>query len=184
MSPAEFAEQFERLTAHFHLPTDGTRDTLAVDWLKALQHYHVDAFEHAVTQLTQTSTDRFWPALGRVLEVIKTRISRYDKFNGKCEGCGGSGWVEAPPFESNGLIYGNTVQRCLKCGIPEPQIESHRRRSITSVQAHEYQAGRFGRDQMPAGLEAKHPEKPGNPELRHMIAAFRAKFANSGEDLA
>ena len=176
MTTAEFDRQFARLASHFHLPQDETRDTLAVDWMKALQHYHADALEHAVTELTRTATDRFWPALGRVLELIRSRIGRYDKAPGKCATCHGSTWIEAQPWKSNGVIY-EGLQRCPDCGIPAPQLHDRKvSQPVSRLECHEYRSGRYGRDLMPEGLRAKHPEQPGNPELRAMLERFRAKF--------
>lgn len=184
MTSGEWHEQWHRLD-HFRISAEADRNDLELEWFAQLKHFHVDAVEHGITQLIGTATDNFLPGLGLLREYIHARLGRYDKVPGKCATCHGSGWKEAAPFKSNNLIYANTVERCLDCGIPEPKLEgvNRRRESITEVQRHEYQAGRFGRDQMPPGLEAKHPEKPGNPELRQMIAAFRAKFANK-EDLA
>lgn len=184
MNPAEFDDQFNRLTAHFHLPPDESRETLALDWLKALEHHHIDAFEHAVTELTKTATDRYWPALGKINEIIAGRRSRYDRTPGKCATCHGSTWIEAQPWKSNGIIYDGN-QRCPDCGIPAPQSHDHKRvHGLTPSEFHDHHAGRSRQNLMPPGLEAKHPEKPGNPELRQMIAAFRAKFANKDEEIA
>lgn len=183
MTAAEFDRQFSRLAAHFYLPQDETRETLAVDWLKALQHYHVDAFEHAVTELTRTSEDRFWPALGKVIGLIKARLGRYDKAPGKCATCHGSTWIETQPWIAHGIIY-EGLQRCPDCGVPAPQ--GHERRvmqPLTSVQFHEYRAGRYGRELMPAGSEAKHPERVANPEFAKWAEDLRKRlFGASVED--
>jgi hypothetical protein len=187
MTAAEFETQFSRLAAHFHLPADASRDTLAVDWLKALQHYHVDALEHAVTELTKTSTDRFWPALGRVMELIKSRIGRYDRTPGACATCHGSTWIEAQPWKANGQIY-TGVQRCPDCGIPAPQSDERRNsQPLTSVEFHEYQAGRYMRTQMPPGLDAKPTREGEKTEMREAMARLHAKLfgmRNAKGDLA
>lgn len=182
MTGDEFDGQFSRLAAHFHLPSDETRETLAVDWLRSLQHYHVDALEHAVTELTRTSEDRYWPALGKVIGLIKARIGRYDRPAGKCGTCFGSTWVEAPAFQGNGLIYANVLSRCPDCGIPAPKVESHgRREPVSDLQLHEYHAGRFGRQQMPAGSEAKPSDQPVNPEMKATFEALRHRLFGVSE---
>lgn len=182
MTNVEFDHQFVRLSAHFHLPQD-ERDTIQADWFAALKHYHMEALDHAVTELSNTATDRYWPALGKVLEIIKARLGRYDRTPGECSTCGGSGWVESPPFKANGIIYSNTLVRCQHCGIPAPKAESHARRApLTDIEAHEYAQGRYGRDQMPEGLKAKHPEKPGNPEFKAWADRLRKKLFGVAED--
>ena len=176
MTGAEFDQQFARLAAHFHLPADESRDTIAADWCAALQHYHADALEHSVTELTRTATDRFWPALGKVLDLIKARIGRYDRAPGKCRTCNGSTWIDAQPWKSNGIVY-EGLQRCPDCGVPPPQ--SHERKAIhalTSIEFHEHQKGRYGRDLMPPGMEAKHPETPGNAELKAWCEQLKKKL--------
>lgn len=182
MTNAEFDRQFVRLSIHFHLPQD-ERDTIQADWFAAMKHFHVEAFDHAVTELVRTATERYWPALGRVMEIIKARIGRYDRTPGECLTCGGSGWVEASAFKSNGLIYSNALMRCQHCGIPAPAAETHSRRSVlTDIEAHEHAQGRYGRDQMPDGLKAKHPEKLGNPEFKAWAEQLRVKLFGVQED--
>lgn len=182
MTFIEWEGQWARLN-QFHTRGDVDRDTLSAEWFAQLKHYHVDAVDHGITQLIGGARDNFLPGLGLLKDHIKTRLARYDRTPGKCGECGGSGWVDAPPFKSNGLVYANVVTRCLVCGIPAPQIEANpRREPLTELQAHEYRARRYGRQQMPEGLEDKHPEKAGLPELRQMIAGFRAKFVS--EDVA
>lgn len=181
MTFAEWDAQWARLNP-FHTRGDVDREQLSAEWFAQLKHFHVDAVDHGITQLIGGAKDNFLPGLGLLKDHIRARLARYDRVPGKCGACGGSGWVDAPPFKSNGLVYANVVSRCLVCGIPAPQIETHARREpLTELQAHEYHAGRFGRSQMPQGLDDRHPERAGNPELKHMIAAFRAKFANTEE---
>ncbi len=183
MTVAEWGSQWTRLN-QFNTRGDVDRDQLSGEWFAQLKHFHVDAVDHGITQLIGHAKDNFLPGLGLLKDFIQARLGRYDKTPGKCGSCGGSGWVDASPFKSNGLVYANTVARCQVCGIPAPQIEPSRREPLTELQQHEYLAGRYGRSQMPPGLEARHPDKPGNPELRQMIAGFRAKFANSQDELA
>lgn len=182
MTGAEFDQQFARLAAHFHLPQDESRDTIAADWCAALKHYHVDALEHAVTELTRTATDRYWPALGKVMELIKARIGRYDKAQGKCATCHGSTWIEAQPWKSNGIVY-EGVQRCPDCATPAPQTNERKTiQPLTSLEFHEYQKGRYGRELMPPGLEAKHPEKVVNPEFKVWAEALKKRLFGQKED--
>lgn len=39
MNAAGFDEQFNRVAAHFHLPTDSSRETVAMEWFRAVEHY-------------------------------------------------------------------------------------------------------------------------------------------------
>lgn len=177
MTPAEFDDQFNRLTAHFHLPADGSRETIALDWLKALEHYHVDALERGVSHLIRTETDRYWPALGAVMQAVRDKMAGMAPAHGKCLTCHGSKWIEVAPFKSNGMIYENVCQRCPDCGTPAPTVGEQRGRH--SLTATEYQAWRndeHARDYMPEGLKAK-PWRDEAARLAHkrtMLAAFAA----------
>lgn len=177
MSLQEFETQFGRLTAHFHLPADDSRDTLAIDWFKALEHYHVDAFDHAITELTKISQDRFWPPLGKVVGTIRARIDKYERAAGKCATCHGATWIESAPFKSNVMIYENVVIRCPDCGIPAPQYTaSDRRQPLTSREYAEWRIGDDPKQFMPSGLEAK-PWKSDDAREAHraeMKAAFES----------
>jgi hypothetical protein len=180
MSAAEFDTQFGRLAAHFHLPADGTRDTLALDWLKALQHYHVDALDHAIDELIRTSEDRYWPALGKVIVLIKSRIDRYDRQHGKCGTCHGSTWIEAQPWKSNGIVY-EGMQRCPDCGVPAPKMDEHKvSQTISRVEYAEYKAGRYGRELMPPGMEAKPTREGERTEMREFFDRLRLKLFGKG----
>lgn len=161
MTTAEWDAQWARL-AQFRVGGDADRDTVSAEWFAQLKHYHVDAIDHAITQLIGSAKDTFLPGLGLLKDFIQQRMGRYDKFNGKCDTCHGSGWVDAPLFRSNGIIYANAVSRCQSCGIPAPTVEDRgRRETVNSLQTAEYLAGRFGRSQMPEGCEAK-PRLPGD----------------------
>lgn len=176
MSPAEFDGQFNRLTAHFHLPTESNRDQVALDWLKAVEHYHVDALDHGVTDLIRQSQDRFWPSLGKLLVIVRGRIAGMEKA-GKCATCHGSGWLDSAPFKANGMIYENVVARCHDCGIPSPQYTapSHRQ----ELTAHEYaEWGRkeHDRNYMPHGLEAKTRPEGEVTEIKAAMERLRIKL--------
>lgn len=176
MNVGDFDTQFNRLTQHFHLPTDASRESLGVDWYKAVEHYHIDAMERAVTELIRTAQDRFWPPLGKLLTAIQSRFDKYDRSHGKCATCHGSTWIEAFPWKSNGMIYqGN--QRCPDCGIPAPQTHDRPQvRAVTRLELAEYQAGRSGRELMPPGLEGK-PRHEGDPfEMNAAMERLRIKL--------
>lgn len=184
MNLAEFEKQFHRLTDHFHLPADSSRDTIVDDWFAAVQHYHVEAFDHAVTELTRTATDRFWPALGKVLEVIKGRIGRYDRAPGACATCHGTTWIPAEPWKSNGLIY-EGLRRCPDCGVPAPtDMDRPLTHRPTDLELHEYRAGRYGRDLMPEWAKAKHPDQPGNADIKAAMDELRKRLFGVSEDSA
>lgn len=147
MNAADFDTQFSRLTAHFHLPVDASRETVAIDWFKALEHYHVDALERGVTELIRTHPDRFWPPLSKLLGAIKTKLAGYDKTRDKCQTCNGTTWIDATPWKSNSRVY-EGFQRCPDCGVPAPEYKSvGHREELTAV---EYQAWRDGTFQEPA----------------------------------
>lgn len=175
MTPADFDVQFNRLTAHFHLPADANREALALDWLKAFEHYHVDALDHAITDVTRTAQDRFWPSLGKVLGIVRGRIAGMEK-TGKCTTCHGSTWIDSAPFKSNGMIYENVVVRCPDCGVPAPQYAAPSHRE--PLTASEYAAWRRSEDQpqyMPEPCQARpHSEAP--PELKAVFEKLRIKL--------
>lgn len=174
MTLPEFDTQFSRLAGHFHMPTDASRETLAVDWFKAVQHYHVDALDYAITELIRTSEERFWPALGKVLKLIQTRFDKYARTNGKCATCHGSTWIESAPFKSNGMIYENVVVRCPDCGIPAPQYSApSNREPLTSREYAEWKIGDAPRQYMPAGLEAKPRPEGERTEMKAAMERLR-----------
>ncbi len=180
MNAAGFDEQFNRVAAHFHLPTDSSRETVAMEWFRAVEHYHIDALDHAVTHLIRQATDRFWPPLGKLLEIIRGRIAGMDKTRDKCATCHGSTWVDVWPYQVNGLVY-TGVQRCPDCGVPAPEMpkENPYRKPLTKAEYQAYLAGTFGRSAMPDGTGAKHPNRK-NPEIAALIDKFAAKFMRDG----
>lgn len=190
MTPAQFDDQFNRLTAHFHLPVDASRETLALDWLKAVEHYHVDALERAVTELIRTEQDRFWPALGKLLTLIKARIGRYDKTHGKCATCHGNTWIEAWPVVWDGRLY-EMYTRCPDCGIPAPQMKTPHpsARPATKDEYENWRHGEAMRDTMPEFAKAK-PWKSEAARLEHkaamreMFDRLRLKLFGSGNEAA
>lgn len=193
MTPAEFDDQFNRLTAHFHLPADASRETLALDWLRAVEHHHIDALDAAVTELIRTERDRFWPALGKVIGLIQARKSRYDQTPGRCQTCHGSTWIEAWPVVYDGRLY-EMFARCPDCGVPAPPMKTpHPYARPATKEAYEaWKDGEAMRDTMPEGAKAK-PWKPGarekhKAEMRAMFDQLRRKLFpelyRSGDDAA
>lgn len=175
MTYAEWEVQWRRLD-QFRVGGDADRSEVSAEWFAQLKHWHVDAVDHGITQLIGSAKDTFLPGLGLLKDYIQARIDRYDR-TGKCDVCGGSGWVDGVPFLSNGLVYANAVTRCTACGIPAPKVESSARREpLTDLQRHEYDAGRYGREQMPDGLQAKHPDQPGNPDLKAAFDQLKEKL--------
>lgn len=153
MNSADFDTQFSRLTAHFHLPADASRESLGMDWYQAVQGYDVAVLERAVTTLTRTSQDRFWPPLGRVLDLCRGRASGAP--SGKCQTCHGSTWIESAPFKSNGMIYDNCVIRCPDCRVPQPQYAPPAfRDGLTALEYREWSQGPNA-DTMPDGCKGK-----------------------------
>lgn len=188
MNAADFDAQFSRLTAHFHLPADASRETLAMDWFRALEHHHIDALDAAITELTRTATDRYWPALGKITELIRARQGRYDRAHGKCDTCHGATWIPAQAWKSNGMIY-DGLQRCPDCGIPAPQdINRRGARELTATEAQAHYSGQR-EDYMPDFAKAK-PWKSEAARLEHkraMREAFerlRIKLFGHSEDAA
>ena len=175
MTSDEFESQFSRLTAHFHLPTDDSRDVIALDWLKALQHYHVDALDLAVTELTRTSEDRYWPALGKIVGLIKTRIDKYERAHGQCRTCEGSTWVDAGLMKTRDNRVYDFVRRCPDCGVPEPKGGSTSHLTpLSEMERQIYMAGEWPMFPMPSdGRRKKGPRVAHNPtELRAWCAAM------------
>jgi hypothetical protein len=178
MTPADFDDQFNRLTNHFRMSADTDRHLVALEWLKAVEHYHIDALDHAVTELIRHSTDTFWPPLGKLLEIIRNRIAGLERVSNKCQTCNGSTWVEAWPWQVNGLVY-TGMSRCPDCGVPAPQDikQSSHRVPLTKVQYQQYLAGEYGRNVIEGAKRPNHK----NPEMQQLIAAFSAKFLKRGE---
>jgi len=187
MTFQEWQPQWARL-AHFHVSGDTDRGQLEAEWFAQLKHWHVDAVDHGVTKLIGGARDNFLPGLGLLKDHIQTRIGRYARTPGKCSTCHGSGWVDARPIKSNGMIYTQTA-RCPDCGIPAPQVESHGRyERPTDIEIHEWQEGRYLRDTMPDGLKAKPWDDAKRATHKaQMMAAFealRVKLFGHGEDAA
>jgi hypothetical protein len=181
MNAAEFDTQFNRLASHFHLPVDSTRESLVMDWFRALQGYDAESMERGVTHLITTERERFWPALGKVLEAIRIKSHGY-RSGSKCAACGGSGWLETHPFLSNGMVYENVLIRCGSCGVPSPNAEESRgRRPLTAAEYRAWSMGELSRDYMPEGLKAKHPQA-GNPDLKAAMAKLRIKLFGREDD--
>jgi hypothetical protein len=190
MTPAEFDVQFNRLTAHFHLPADASRETLVLDWLKAVEHFHVEALERAVTELIRTEQDRFWPALGKLLALIHSRMGRYDRTHGRCQTCHGATWLEAWPVVWDGRLY-EMFARCPDCGVPAPEMKKPHpgARAATKEEYANWRSGEFARDTMPEWAKAK-PWKSEAARMEHTAAMrdtferLRIKLFGSGEDAA
>lgn len=175
MTATEFETQFARLTSHFHLPTDASRDTLGVDWLQALQGYDVATFERAVTTLTRTAQDRFWPPLGRVIDLCRARAAGTDK-QGKCATCHGATWIDSAPFLSNGMIYENTCIRCPDCGVPPPVYTPPNRKGLTAAEYREWSQGDSKSDYMPDACKAKPRSEVSNTEIKAAMDTLRKKL--------
>jgi hypothetical protein len=179
MTVHEWQAQWARLD---QFRVSGERDQVSAEWFAQLKHHHVDVVDYGITRLIGQAKDTFLPGLGLLKDFIQQKFDRYDRTHGKCVSCGGSGWLEAPPFKSNGLIYSNVLSRCGACGIPEPKIDGQgRRESLTSVEAHEYHAGRYGRDQMPEALKVRPGSRSFNTELVAQLQAWFRRVTGRGE---
>lgn len=185
MTPQEWAPLWARL-AHFHVSGDIDREKLEAEWFAQLKHWHVDAVDAGVTLLIGHARDNFLPGLGLLKDYIGQRMGRYERTPGKCATCHGSGWIDVDPWKSNGIVYEGVV-RCPNCGIPAPKLNDRKvTHPLTHLEAHEYQAGRYSRELMPPGCEAK----PWNPEskaqhktaMRAMFDALRIKLFGSQEE--
>jgi hypothetical protein len=175
MTPQEWKAEWKRLD-QFRVSAEAERSEIEAEWFSQLRHHHIDAVSHGITQLIGHAKDTFLPGLGLLKDFIQQRIDRYERTPGKCHRCHGATWIEAPATKSNGIIY-ERLTRCPACGIPAPQMsERHREEPLTDLERHEYRAGRYGRDLMPPGLDAKHPDKPGNPEIKAAMEALRKKL--------
>jgi hypothetical protein len=178
MNAADFDTQFQRLTTHFHLPADASRETVAVDWYHAVEHYHVDALERGITHLIRTQADRFWPPLSALLEAIRAKLAGLPQTERPAQ------WTDVEPFKSNGLIYGNVCVRPPESGIPAPVYEATKYRTeLTYQEAAAYRQGERA-NQMPPGLEAKHPGRPVNQDLRKWAEQLRVTLFGHSEDVA
>jgi hypothetical protein len=173
MTATEWDAQWTRLS-QFRVGGDADRGEVSAEWFSQLRHYHVDAVDAGVTRLIGTAKDTFLPGLGLLKELIQQRMDRYDRTPGKCGRCHGSGWVDAPAWKSNGIIY-EGMQRCPACGIPAPQTpERPMAQPVSPVELAEYHAGRYGRELMPLGLEAK--PRPGGEQTEMRAAMERLRI--------
>lgn len=188
MTAAEWKAQWKRLE-HLRSSGDADRGELEAEWFSQLRHYHVEAVEYGITKLIGHTKDTFLPGLGLLKDFIQQKFDRYQRTDGKCPTCHGSSWVSAPAFKSNGIIYANVVQRCPDCGIPSPQVDDrgHRQR-LTDLELHEYQAGRYGRNIQPEGLEAKplsaEAAEAHRASMRASLEQLRRKLFPAREEIA
>ena len=186
MNSADFDTQFDRLVGAFHLPTDSTREKVAMDWFQALQGYELAVVERSVTTMIRAAQDRYWPPLGTLLNHCRGRAAGSP--TGKCATCHGSTWIESAPFKSNGMIYAGAVIRCPDCSVPAPQYSAPSRRdSLTAIEYREWSEGSSPRDYMPEECKAK-PWKSDADRLSHkaeMLAAFeKLRIRLFGKDAA
>lgn len=154
MTLNEFHREFGRLEKHFRLDDDN-RKTVISDWFKALSHYHVDAFSTAIDDVLMDAIDTFWPALGKITSAIKSRAARYEMLKRECPTCGGTTWIEAQPWKSNGFIY-EGFQRCPDCGTPPPNYTMPPyREPLTATEFAQWLGGTFRGPEIP--IARSHP---------------------------
>lgn len=175
MNAADWDGQFNRIGMHFRLPADADRERVSLDWYHALEHYHVDAVERGITELVKDAEDTYWPALGKLVALIRGRIAGMEKFGGKCQTCHGSTWIEDWPHKTpEGMVY-EYMQRCPDCGVPAPQGGS-RKYGLTPLTASEKRA--YDAGEWPcAPMEGVKPKPKHDPtELRAWCAAMAVKL--------
>ena len=174
MSLTEWGVQWKRLD-QFRVGGDADRAQVSAEWFAQLRHHHVDAVDHGITRLIGSATDTFLPGLGLLKGFIQERIDKYERTGGKCATCHGATWVEAWPVVWCGHLY-EMHSRCPDCGIPAPEMKKPHTnaRPATKLEYDEWQAGRYARNQMPPGLEAK-PWKSEQARLDHK-AKMRENF--------
>jgi hypothetical protein len=172
MTSAEWKTQWKRLR-QFRINPDATADEVSLEWFQQLQHYHVDAVERGITELIGQQKDTFLPGVGALRELITNRINKYDQHRGGCQTCHGATWIDAWPVMWEGRLY-EMFARCPDCGIPAPEMKRPHpsARPATKTEYEEWKAGRYARNIMPPGLEAK-PMKPGK---REQFMAERREF--------
>lgn len=174
MNAGDFDTQFDRIAEHFHLPVDAKRDVISMDWYQAVKHYHLDALEHGVTVLIRTSQDRFWPALGKLLTLVQSRIDRYDRQPGKCATCAGSTWIESWPMKTHdGRVY-EYLQRCPDCGVPAPEMKPKAFLiPLTKDEYERFKSGQWEHPPLPPGMEAKPRPEGEQTELKAAMERLR-----------
>ncbi|NDE99636.1 MAG: hypothetical protein EB034_15375 [Verrucomicrobia bacterium] len=143
MTINEFHREFGRLQKHFRINEDD-HDEIVRDWFKALSHYHVDVLSNAIDQVIQDATDTFWPALGKITNAIRSRMSKYEQARNECATCHGNTWILSAPFWSNGLLYDANYVRCPDCGVPPPAYnEPPYRTPLTATEYAQYISGQL-----------------------------------------
>lgn len=181
MTLPEWKVQWKRLDP-FRVGGDADRDQVSAEWFAQLKHFHVDAVEYGVTKLIGSAQDTFLPGLGLLKDYIQERMGRYDRTPGKCATCHGTTWIESAPWKANGIIY-EGLRRCPDCGVPEPQGHEQKvTHRVSDLELHEYRHGRYGRDLMPDGAKAKHPEKVVNPEFKVWAESLKKRLFGVAED--
>ena len=169
MNAFEWDGQFDRLMTQFRLPADVDADKVRMEMFGALQHWHLDAVERGITDVIRDAKETFFPPIGIVTEAIRTRMTGLDRTKDRCATCHGSGWIEAWPVMSWGLIY-EMNQRCPDCGIPAPEMKKpHNARPLTRAEYDDWQEKRAHRDTMP---EWAKPRKENDPNARNEIREF------------
>ena len=154
MNVQEFDAAFARLEHHFRIDPDD-RATIFKDWFAQLAHYHIDAVSNAVDEVIRDATDTFWPALGKITNAIKSKLTRYEHVRRECLTCHGNLWIEGMPWKSNGMVY-TGYQRCPDCGVPPPNYTPPPyREPLTATEYAQWLAGTLPQPEMP--VSRSHP---------------------------
>ena len=148
MTINEFNREFSRLERHFRI-NDDDRPAILKDWFKAVSHYHVEALSHGVDQVIREATDTFWPALGKLTNAIRQRMSKFEQTRRDCPTCHGNTWIETMPWLSNGRLY-EGFQRCPDCGVPPPTYTPPANRvELTATMYAQYLQGTYEHLEIP-----------------------------------
>lgn len=141
MTSSEFDAHFARLENHFKMSADMNRDLEYEEWARSIRHFHVDAFDDAVTKVIREAEDIFWPPMNAVIEAIRSRIVTREHVSHKCPTCNGATWIEGLPWKSNGHVY-TGYARCPDCGVPPPNYKPHEfRDELTATEYAQYLQG-------------------------------------------
>jgi hypothetical protein len=77
----------------------------------------------------------------------------------------------------------SALSRCPDCGIPAPEMEQKSNtQPLSTVEQHEYQAGRYMCSQMPPGLEAKPKPEGEKTEMRLAMERLSAKLFGEAKE--
>lgn len=122
MTRAEAMEQLER---YVHAGYRQPEDIAAAfdEWFAAFASVAVEDVAAAIGRMVQRRTSSFWPTPGELREHLAAVTAGRVEQRPGCQMCGGTTWIEAPPYRANGGLVYQGVVRCTACNVPAPNTD-------------------------------------------------------------